>query len=131
MMMIGIGTPNNQSKIGIASSLPSPRHEPAFVPRPVAMLSALDRGQARGERPEEESGGHPKRELHRILAGAIDGVFRFGDDVIDTLLRVGLAQAGLPSDETRDIAAIGLVQAIAVGEARGPQPADFGPGCVI
>jgi hypothetical protein len=47
--MIGIGTPNNQSRMGISSSLPGPRHEPPFIPRPVAMLSSFNRGQARGK----------------------------------------------------------------------------------
>ena len=43
-MMIGIGIPNNQSRIGIGSSLPGPRHEPTFIPSAIAMLAAFDRG---------------------------------------------------------------------------------------
>src|ERR1700761_1534896 len=104
MMMIGIGTPNSQSKIGIAfSSLPGSRHEPPFVPRSVAMLSALDCGEARGERAKQQRGAHPERELHRVQPGAIERVFGLVDDIVAPLLRVGVAHAGLPGDEMGDI----------------------------
>ena len=129
--MIGIGTPNNQSRIGMASSLPGPRHEPAFIPRTVAMLAAFDRREARREGAEEQSGSHPERELHGIASGTIERSFGFIDHGVDALLRLRVADAGLPRDKMGDIGPVVRLQALAIGEACGPQPDNLGPGSVV
>jgi hypothetical protein len=117
MMMIGIGTPSNQSRIGIHSSLQSTRHEPAFIPRAIAMLSAFDRCKARGEGTEKKRGRHPERQFHCVQSSTIKSILRFLDDIVDPLLRISVAHAGLLTDEVSDIGSIRWLEAVALGEA--------------
>src|SRR4029453_5726676 len=124
-MMIGIGMPSSQSRIGMTQSpffsLPRPRNEAAIVPGSVAELTTLDSSEARRERAEEQSGGHPEGELCGALASAIGSSLRLHNDIVHTFLGVGLAQAGLRGNDASNVGSVGSGK-VAVGpEAGGPQ----------
>lgn len=131
MMIIGIGTPKSQSSIGIVSSLPRSRRQAALIPRTIAMLPALNRGETCRKCAEQQSSSDPKCQLHSILPRSFESIFRLNDDVIDPFLGVGIAYAGLLSNNMGDINSIGWLQAAAVCEAGRPESYNLGPGRIV
>jgi len=101
-MMIGMGIPRSQSKIGITLppflSLPGARNEITVIPRAVPILAAFSGGKAGRECAEERRRRHPKRKLRCIASRPIRIGFCLLYDVVHPLFRIGLTQADIGGD---------------------------------
>src|ERR1700728_2745119 len=126
-MMIGIGMPKSQSRIGMSLS-PSKGsgNEHAIVPGAVAKLSTLDGGETGGERAEQESGGGPERQCREPAAQVIGRRLCLVDDLIDALLGVRLGQAVARCHDLGKIGPIRRSEVAVLADARPPQSRHLG-----
>ena len=129
-MMIGIGIPNSHNKIGIAYlqnlcvilfRLPGTRNQAPLIPGAVAQLSAFDGSQARRECAEQQRGRHPEGELGRAAPRLIGCGLGLRDNIIDALLRIGLAQSCPGCNELRDVRPVSGREATTLQSARRPK----------
>jgi hypothetical protein len=117
-MMIGIGMPKSQSRIGIVwCSLPCARNETVLVPGAITELAPFDGGEAGGEGPEKQRGRHPECKLGGAASDSIGGSFCFYDDIVDPFLRLGLGHPSLRGDEARNVAFVSICKIPVLSEA--------------
>ena len=134
-MMSGIGIPSSQRRIGIVLSflqLFASRSNCASTngvsPCTVSDAAAFPgcRGCRKGA--DEERQRKPDGCMHRDLTGFVEICLRLRDDVIDALLRVGLAQAGMGRYRFCEIVTINPVDVAVSAETRRQKAGEFAAG---
>ena len=135
-MMIGIGIPNSQSRIGMfvllrIRSAPGARDEATVGPGAVAELAAFDRSQSRRERAEQEIGGHPECHPRGAAACAVRGGLGLRHHIVHAFFGIGLAHAGLRRNQARDVRSVWGGKFAVSAEAGGPQARNLGPRVLV
>lgn len=107
-MIIGIGIPSSQSRMGmdVPPFSPSSWNETRLVPRAIAVLATFSGSETGSEGAKQKSRCHPKRELRNVTARLIGGDLGLLDNIIDALFRIGLAEAGLGRNQAGDISPV-------------------------
>jgi hypothetical protein len=134
-MIIGIGIPKSQSKMGMTRfsvrSLPGPRSETSIVPRTIAMLTSFGRGKAGGERAKKQRCRHPKRELRPVASQPIRVSLCLLHDLVDAFFRVRLIQARVCYHQACNISSIGSGKSFIGLNACRPQSRDLSSRCRV
>ena len=134
-MIIGIGTPKSQSKMGMTRfsvrSLPGPRSETPIVPRTIAMLTSFGRSEASGERTKKQRCRHPKRELRPVASQPIRISLGLLHDLVNAFFRVRLIQARVGCHQACNISSIGSGRSFIRLNTCHPQSRDLSSRCLV